>query len=66
MSVDLFRPYANMFPKMKHEASGFPETYHSEEDRQDYIRDYLNHEEFRWSIITSIRMRGSDSFQRYI
>ena len=36
----LFTDYVNTFPKMKQEASGWPEWCRSENDRRSYIRDY--------------------------
>jgi len=44
MSVDLFQGYIGTFLKMKQEASGFPESCQDEDNRQQYIHDYFNHE----------------------
>lgn len=43
-SEGLFSDYVQMFLKLKQEASGFPADCHSEEDKQNYIRKYKEHE----------------------
>ena len=40
----LFTPYVNTFLKIKQEASGFPDWVKNEDDKNKYIKDYVNHE----------------------
>ena len=40
----LFTDYINTFLKIKQEASGFPSHVVTEEDKDQYIQDYYNHE----------------------
>ena len=47
MTEELFKPYVDSFLKMKQEASGFPNNYTTEEEKQSYIHDYELHEGIR-------------------
>ena len=38
-SGGLFAEYFDMFPKLKHESSGYPYWVHTEEDKDRYIED---------------------------
>ena len=40
----LFTRYINSFLKLKQQASGYPDHVHSEQDKDDYIEQYLIHE----------------------
>ena len=40
----LFRDYVNTWLKIKQEASGWPKGVNTEEDKQDYIQKYFEHE----------------------
>lgn len=39
-SSDLFGEYINLFLKIKHEASGWPERVHTEEDAVKFMEEY--------------------------
>ena len=41
---DLFTQYINTFLKLKQESSGYPQNVKSEEEKQAYIDQYLEHE----------------------
>ena len=43
-SDELFRLYIDKFLKVKQESSGFPSWCATEEDKQQYIADYLENE----------------------
>lgn len=43
-SGGLFARYVNTFLKFKQESSGWPSWCQSEQDRDQYVRDYFNHE----------------------
>lgn len=40
----MFKPYINMFLKIKQEASGWPSHCISEEEKEKYIKDYFEKE----------------------
>ena len=44
---ELFSPYVNMFLKIKQEASGYPKHCVTDEQKQQYIDDYYEHEGIR-------------------
>jgi hypothetical protein len=44
MCEGVFKDYVNSFLKMKQEASGFPSSYTTEEEKKKYIEDYALHE----------------------
>ena len=41
---ELFRDYVNTFLKIKEEASGYPKSYVTEEQKQQYIEEYFERE----------------------
>ena len=43
----LWAPYINMWLKLKQEADGYPSWCITEEDRQQYVQNYYNHEKIR-------------------
>ena len=44
---ELFSPYVNMFLKIKQEASGYPKHCVTDEQKQQYIEEYYEHEGIR-------------------
>ena len=44
---ELFKPYVNMFLKIKQEASGYPKHCVTDEQKQRYIDEYYEHEGIR-------------------
>ena len=44
---ELFKPYVNMFLKIKQEASGYPKHCVTDEQKQQYIDEYYEHEGIR-------------------
>ena len=44
---ELFKPYVNMFLKIKQEASGYPKHCVTDEQKQQYIDEYYQHEGIR-------------------
>lgn len=43
-STELFADYVNTFLKIKQEASGYPKDCTTEEQKQRYVEEYLEHE----------------------
>ena len=43
-TTELFKPYVSKFLKIKQEASGFPEWVKCEEDKDKYIKQYLDNQ----------------------
>ena len=56
-NVDLFRRYIDTFLKIKHEASGFPPQYQTEEQKQSYIEDIFRREKI---LLDSINIEKED------